>query len=57
MGEEDFLKDGAKILTKAISDLCSLSISSKKLPDLCKVAKVKPIKRSLKQLCNYRPLS
>ena len=57
MGEEDFLKDGAKILTKAINDLCSLSINSKKLPDLCKVAKVKPIKRSLKQLCNYRPLS
>ena len=53
----DFLKVEAKFLAKAISDLCSLSINSKKFPDLSKVAKFKPIKMSLMQPGNYRPLS
>ena len=33
-----FLKDGAKILAKLISDSCNLSINSEKFLDLCKVA-------------------
>ena len=38
-----FLKDGAKFLYKPISDLCTLSISSKKFTDSCKVAKLNPL--------------
>ena len=38
-----FLKDVAKCLTKPISDICNLSINSEKFPDLCKVAKLKPL--------------
>ena len=38
-----FLKDGAKVLSKPISDLCNLLITSEKLPDVCKVAKLKPL--------------
>ena len=54
-----FLKDGAKLLTKSISDLCNLSINSEKFLDLCKVAKLGPLykKGSLTQPCNYRPIS
>ena len=54
-----FQKDGAKFLAKQISDLCNLSINSEKFPDLCKVAKLKPLykKGSLTQPCNYRPIS
>ena len=54
-----FLKDGAKCLAKLISDLCNLSINSEKFPDLCKVAKLKPLykKDSLTQSCNYIPIS
>ena len=48
-----FLKDEVKFLAKPISDLCNLSINSEKLPDLCKVAKLKPPykKVSLTQPC------
>ena len=35
-----FLKDGAKLLAKPISDLCNLSINSEKFSDLCKLAKL-----------------
>ena len=49
-----FLKDGAKVLSKPISDLCNLSITSKKFLDPCKVAKFKPFykKSSLTEPCN-----
>ena len=39
-----FLKDGAKVLSKPISDLCNLSISSEKFPDICKIAQLNPLK-------------
>ena len=54
-----FLKDGAKVLSKPISDLRNLSITSEKFPDICKVAKLKPLykKGSLTETCNYRPIS
>ena len=35
-----FLKDGAKFLSKPISDLYNLSTTSEKFPDSCKVAKL-----------------
>ena len=38
-----FLKEGAKVLAKPISNLCYLSINSEKFPDLCEVAKLKPL--------------
>ena len=37
-----FTKDGAKILSKPISDLINLSISLSSVPESCKVAKLKP---------------
>ena len=54
-----FLKDGAKVLSKPISDLCNLSITSEKFPDPCNVAKLKPLykKGSVTEPCNYRPIS
>ena len=36
-----FLKDGAKVLSKPISDLCNLSITSEKFPEPWKLAKLK----------------
>ena len=50
---------GAKVLSKPISDLCDLSIISEKFPEICKVAKLKPLykKGSLTEPCNYRPIS
>ena len=38
-----FLKDGAKVLSKPISELCNLSTTSEKFPDPCKVVKLKPL--------------
>ena len=54
-----FLKDEAKFLSKPISDLCNLSITSEKFPESCKVTKLKPLykKGSLTLPCNYRPVS
>ena len=54
-----FLKDGAKVLSKPISDLCNLSITSEKFPDPCKISKPKSLykKGSLTEPCNYRPIS
>ena len=51
-----FLKDGAEVLAKPITDLCNLSITSGKFPDSCKIAKLKPIykKGSLTEASNYR---
>ena len=54
-----FLKDGAEILDKPITDLCNLSIASRKFPDSWKIAKQKPIykKGSLTEVFNCRPIS
>ena len=54
-----FLKNGANVLPKPISDLCNLSIISEKFPDICKVVKLKTLckKGSLTEPCNYRPTS
>ena len=54
-----FLKDGAEVLAKPITDLCNLSITSGKIPDSRKIAKLKPIykKGSLTEASNYRPIS
>ena len=54
-----FLKDGAKVLSKPISDLCNLLITSEKFPDICKVAQLKLLykKVSPSQPCNYKPIS
>ena len=53
-----FLKDGAKVLAKPITDIYNLSIASGKFPDSCKSAKLKPIykKGSLTEASNYRPI-
>ena len=53
-----FLKDGAKILAKPITDLCNLSITSGKFSDSYKLAKLKPIykKSSLIEASNYMPI-
>ena len=54
-----FLKDGAKVLAKPITDLCNLPITSGKFPDSCKIAKFEPIYQtgSLTEASNYRPIS
>ena len=54
-----FLKDGAQALSKPISDLCNLTVTSETFPDPYKVAKLKPLykKGSLTGPCNYRPIS
>ena len=38
-----FLKDGADVLAKPVTDICNLSISLNKFPSAFKLAKVKPI--------------
>ena len=38
-----FLKDGAHVLARPISQLCNLSIKLNSLPRSCKIAKVKPL--------------
>ena len=38
-----FLKDGAVILAKPVTEICNLSIKLKIFPDPCKIAKLKPI--------------
>ena len=47
-----FLKDGAKLLTTPITQLWSLSISSERFPDACKIAKLKALslKKALKRI-------
>ena len=42
-----------------MTELCNLSITSGKLPDSCKIAKVKAIykKGSLTEACNYKSIS
>ena len=54
-----FLKDGASILTKPVTELCNLSISLSIFPDDCKQAKLKPLykKGNKDEPKNYRPIS
>ena len=54
-----FLKDGANVLAKPVTDICNLSISLNKFPSAFKLAKVKPIfKKGRKtNVSNYRPIS
>ena len=54
-----FLKDGAEVLAKLITDICNLSVTSGKFPDSCKLVKLKPIhkKGSLTEAPNYRFIS
>ena len=39
----NFLKDGARILAKPISELCNLFMALGRFPDAYKIAKVKPL--------------
>ena len=54
-----FLKDGSRVLSKAISELCNLSIKLGSFPDACEIAKLKPLvkKGSKTNPSNYRPIS
>ena len=54
-----FLKDGAKLLTMPITQLCNLSISSGTFPDACKITKLKPLfkKSARTDPKNYLPVS
>ena len=56
---EKFLKDGARILAKSISELCNLSMTLGTFPNACKIAKVKSLfkKGSKTDPSNYRPIS
>ena len=53
------LKDGSRVLSKPISQLCNLSIKLGSFPDSCKIAKLKPLfKKGFKiNPSNYRPIS
>ena len=54
-----FLKDGTKLLTTPVTQLCNPSISSRRFPDACKIAKLKPLfkKGTKTDPKNYRPIS
>ena len=54
-----FLKDGASVLAKPISQICNLSIKYSQFPTNCKIAKLKPLfkKGSKTTPKNYRPIS
>ena len=54
-----FLKDGAEILVKPLSKICSLSIITRTFPNACKVANLKPIFKKGKKTdpSNCRPIS
>ena len=54
-----FLKEGATVLPKTISQICNLSINHSIFPSDCKIAKLKPLfKKGLKtDPQNYRPIS
>ena len=54
-----FLKDGAKVLSTPISDLCNLSITSERFRDPGNIAKLKPLykKGFATEPCDYRPIS
>ena len=54
-----FLKDGADVLARPISQLCNFCIKLNSFPRCCKIAKVKPLfkKGSKTDSQNYRPIS
>ena len=54
-----FLKDGAVILAKPVTEICNFSIKSKLFPDPWKLAKLKPIFKKWSRMdpSNYRPIS
>ena len=54
-----FLRDGAKVLAKSITEIFNLSIEESIFPDECKIAKLKPLfKKGCKtEPKNYRPIS
>ena len=54
-----FLKEGATVLPKTISQICNLSINHSIFPSDCKIAKLKPLfKKGLKtDPKNCRPIS
>ena len=54
-----FLKDGANVLAKPISEICNLSIKYSIFPVDCQIAKLKPLfkKGSTTFPKNYRPIS
>ena len=54
-----FLKDGAVILAKPVTEICNISIKSIIFPDPCKLAKLKSIfkKGSRMDPSSYRPIS
>ena len=54
-----FLRDGAKVLAKSNTDLCNLSIPSRKFPKSCKIAKLMQLlkKRSLTKPPHYSLMS
>ena len=54
-----FLRDGAEVLSRPISEICNLSITRGVFPVACKVAKLKPFYKNRKKTAsyNYRPIS
>ena len=54
-----FLRDGASLLAKPISQLCNISIKYSTFPTACKIAKLKLLykKGSKTEPKNYRPIS
>ena len=54
-----FLKDGAVILAKPVTEICNFSIKSKLFPDPWKLAKLKPIFKKWSRIdpSYYRPIS
>ena len=54
-----FLKDGSRVLSKPISELCNLFIELGSFPDSCKIAKLKPLFKEGSTInpSNYRPIS
>jgi len=54
-----FIKDGAKFITTPLTFIVNLSISSSRIPDDLKAAKITPIykKNSKTEAGNYRPVS
>ena len=55
---DHFLKDGSRVLSKPISELCNLSIKLGRFPNSCKIAKLKPLfKKGPNINSNYRSIS
>ena len=55
---DHFLKDGSRVLSKPISELCNLSIKLETFSNPCKIVKMKPLfKKGFKtQSSSYRPI-